>query len=231
MPAFEVMDLRQDAVLWSFAGNDRRGQPTYYFPVAVKVRWLNKLREVLQPDGTTIAIEIQVIIARDVKIGSVFWLGKLEDLPDSFSSPDSGLYQAITFDSTPDIKNRNVRRTLNLMRYKDTLTVVPPRVSAAVAYAPQKIRVEFDRPLVAGSINGSSTGWSVKVNGVTRALTGAKTVLNSDPTVLGFTIGSGVMDSDDLITISYSGGTGDLLGLSDNQAVLAFSNYDVINDV
>lgn len=122
MPPLEITDLRQDAVLWDFNGQDRHGRPILENPVALKVRWVLNDAQVVDPFGNTIQSSGTVILSVDVKNMSLMWLGKLADLP----NPPTNLHQVIKANTTPDIKNRNIRFDYFLMRYSDKLPTVRP---------------------------------------------------------------------------------------------------------
>ena len=125
MPALEVMDLNQRAVLWPRKGTDLNGQPTVDVALRreIKVRWNAKSHEVLAADGSTIAADGLVVVKQDVAVGSILWLGALDDIPGTSYVPQSGLMQVIRFNDTKDLKGRFTRRTLSVMRWNDRLPV------------------------------------------------------------------------------------------------------------
>lgn len=117
MPALEVHDCHQDAVLWVRTGQNRYGRPITANPVGVKVRWIWTKKEVTDSTGNTVAIDAVAVVKQSIAIGSLMWLGKLADLP----TPPVDVMQVISAPETSDIKNRFVRRTVNLARYSDSL--------------------------------------------------------------------------------------------------------------
>jgi hypothetical protein len=121
VPGFEIRDLYQRAVLWpATGGNDRFGQPTVGAPVEIAVRWLDIEETVMDPKGNLWALKAKVVVAQQVKMGSRMWLGQLSDwyATGSAGQPDD-LTVCISFDRTPDMKNRWQRRELGLMRHQD----------------------------------------------------------------------------------------------------------------
>lgn len=126
MPAFETMDLKQKAVLWAVADDgtpddfDDHGEHKVKAAKEISCRWVEKHTEVVDNDGNTIALDAEVVVGIEVKIGSILRLGKQTELP----SPLNKLYEVVVIATTPDIKNRNTRRTLLLRRYSDELPTI-----------------------------------------------------------------------------------------------------------
>src|SRR5882757_2595614 len=116
MPPLERTDLLQRAVLWSASGRDRYGQVTVGDPVEITVRWLDQQSQMLDPQGNTVTVDVTVVVQQDIKIGSQMWLGELADLIGTGSEPETGRMEVKAFNSTLDIKARNNRRTIGLMR-------------------------------------------------------------------------------------------------------------------
>jgi len=130
MPPLEVSDRFQDAVLWRLAGYDKSGNSTVFpAPVPLKVRLVRKQTEMLDPKGNTVAVDATAVVDRDIGVGSILWEGCVEDLDiegTAMPSP-SGLLEIKAFSKTPDVRGREVRRTIGLMRYKDKLPFVKPK--------------------------------------------------------------------------------------------------------
>src|SRR5687768_9890959 len=111
---------RQDAVLWAIAGKDKYVNPTVSAAIALKVRWIDKQTESLDADNQVVRSDVMVKTNRDIGIGSILWKGKLPDVP----SPPTDLYQVIQSRDVPNIKNRETRYTVFLIRFGDTLPEV-----------------------------------------------------------------------------------------------------------
>ena len=120
MPAFEICDLKQDAVIWMPLGNDRHGLPVVGQPREIKCRWTLSDTQSADPQGNTIQSSGKVTVAADLPPGVIMRQGLICDVPD----PPDQLHTVVSVNSTPDIKNRNTRINLTLMRYTDTLPTV-----------------------------------------------------------------------------------------------------------
>lgn len=111
---------RQDAVLWAIAGKDKFSAPKVSSPIALKVRWIDKQSESLDANNQVIRSDVTVKTNREIGVGSILWKGKLADVP----SPAINLYQVIGSRTVPNVKNRETRYTVFLIRYSDTLPTV-----------------------------------------------------------------------------------------------------------
>lgn len=123
MPAQEVAYLDQIAVLWPWTGAyDKHGQPKVGSPVEINVRWNTNRTEMMDPKGNTIKLDGSAIVGQDVPMYSVMWLGRLVNWAgSSVSQADTELMEVKAFKSTPDLKARDVFRTVGLMRLKNVL--------------------------------------------------------------------------------------------------------------
>lgn len=123
MPAFEEMDLLQYAILWEHTGKyDRHGQPTVNsYPVEIQVDWQVNQREGMDKQGNVITLEGSARVGREIRIGSVMWLGRLADLPASNRVPNDELVQVTSYKESWDIKLQNAAREVTFMRLRDSL--------------------------------------------------------------------------------------------------------------
>lgn len=125
MPPLETSDRWQTATLWEYVGKDRFGQPKVSSaPVELSVRWNTTRRLVLAPDGNRVALDAEAVVNRKIGIGSVMFLGELDDWRGTGSGSageESELWEVVTYDEVPDLKGRNVRREIGLKKYRDTL--------------------------------------------------------------------------------------------------------------
>lgn len=123
MPQLEVVDFIHWAVLWTITGRDRYAKPVLADPIEIRCRWIATKKERVDAQGNTVAIDAQVYVGRDIAIGSLMWKGRLTELGVG-QVPASDVMQVITFPKTPDLKGRNYRRMVNVMRYSDALPTV-----------------------------------------------------------------------------------------------------------
>jgi hypothetical protein len=165
MPALETSDLLQSAVLWPFSGSyDPYGQPTVAAPVAVEVRWVDKRMEALDPKGDTITVDGFAIVDRHVDVGSLMWLG----CPDGLVTEEDvvppkhnwgSLVQVKTYNNTPDVRGREQRRKVGLMRWKDELPVgVELPTSTSLSASPNPSAWGQPLTIVAAVVGLSPTG-------------------------------------------------------------------------
>lgn len=119
MPPIET-DLRhQKAVLWQAVGVDSYGHYTVAEPVEVDVRWQDIAEQGIDAEGNTIELDARVVVDIDVAVGSVLWLGELEDWQElDDADTETRLSQVVQTSMIPDIKNRYRRRVLNLSKYR-----------------------------------------------------------------------------------------------------------------
>jgi hypothetical protein len=126
MPPLETNDRQQRACVWTVA-NNRYGQKRVTGgPAEITVRWNDVHKQVRDAEGNTVTIEAEVVLGDDeVAIGQIMWLGRIKDLPGTGFEhvPEVGIMIVYGSYKTPDIKGRNFRRTLQLMRLTDTLPV------------------------------------------------------------------------------------------------------------
>lgn len=124
MPPIEETDLLDTALLWRAIGYDSHGQRTFGDPAEIRCRWLTNKHVVLDPKGSNIISDGVVVVDEDIDIGSLMWLGTLEDWNGMFgavgsSAVPSDLMQVKSFKSTPDVRARVARREVGVMRYRD----------------------------------------------------------------------------------------------------------------
>lgn len=120
MPALEVCDLRQDAVIWLQKGQDRHGLPVVGQPQEIKCRWLLNQTQSADPQSNTVQSSGTMIVSVELPPGTIVREGRVCDIPD----PPDQLHTAVPLKSTPDLKNRNRRIEVTLMRYTDKLPTV-----------------------------------------------------------------------------------------------------------
>jgi hypothetical protein len=122
MPPIETFHRHQAAVLWAANGTDTNGEPRVDSPVEIQVRWQNRRLESRGPETTSVSHDAVAVVAQDVVVGSIMWLGELADLP----SPTSNLFRVVEFQSVPDLKNVFTRRLVLLSKHGNSLPTVNP---------------------------------------------------------------------------------------------------------
>lgn len=117
MPDVSVRRLLQDALLWEPTGVDRYGAPSVGDVEELKVRWEVNRRQLRLKDGSTVTLEGDVFVDRDIPIGSHMWLGTLDDYYGSGSGdPAEDLCVVVEQDDAPDIRNRFHQKCVKVMR-------------------------------------------------------------------------------------------------------------------
>ena len=126
MPALDVNERRQSAVLWPVSAYDEYGKPTVGTYEDIRVRWITGRKASLDSKGNTIALDAQAVVGQVIEVDSRMWLAPdntysaIEQWLGSGSSGDeTETYIVVKYDETPDGKNRDIRRTVGLAKYKD----------------------------------------------------------------------------------------------------------------
>jgi hypothetical protein len=109
----ETDGLTQNAVLWRANGVDSFGEHRVEAPVNIPVRWIKGKRENVDTSQTSEVVTDKVIVDRVIPLGSIMWLGKLEEFP----YPLEDIRSVVDFRETPDIKNREMRRVVMLSNF------------------------------------------------------------------------------------------------------------------
>lgn len=122
MPSPEIANRLQKALLWAKISDDAYGEPVVSAPVEIDVRWVTKRRQATGPDGTPIAIDATVIVNQEIAIGSIMWEGSMAEWVGTGSGEaDKFLMQVMTYDETPDLKNRLRAREVSLQFFRGSL--------------------------------------------------------------------------------------------------------------
>jgi hypothetical protein len=83
---------------------------------------VESLSESMSPQENTQSWDVQAAFSRNIPIGSVMWLGQLDDLPIGNKVPTTGLHEVIKCTLVcKDVKGRNSRYEGGLMRLKGKL--------------------------------------------------------------------------------------------------------------
>lgn len=118
MPALELTGRYRKVVIWDRLYYDNYNRPLLDAPRELVVRWDDYAKEVIGPQGTPVAVDVELITAEQLIIGSILWKGALAELPDA----PTGLRQVVTTGTTDEIRGqRNQQYFATAMRYGDTL--------------------------------------------------------------------------------------------------------------
>lgn len=140
MPPLERTDLLHTAVFWHLKKVDGYANPVLGEPVEIDCRWTDQQSRALDPNGNTVTVDATVVVDDDIEqfasneagpfwptiIGGMLWRGGLYDLPGTGFVPPDGIMQVKTYNATDDLKAREARRVVGLMRFTDTLPEVSP---------------------------------------------------------------------------------------------------------
>lgn len=145
MPDQTLSDLFQRAVIWPFLQNDGYGGPVVDIAFEIACRWLDKQSNMMNPKRETITVDARVRVgpmpatvnqttaprgnpSGDIPMDSLIWLGSLADLQGTAGpgiQTPAGLFQVKAINSTPDIDNRFVSRTIGVVRFRGSLPSLP----------------------------------------------------------------------------------------------------------
>ena len=108
------------AVLWKRSGFDSGGQPKVLAGRQIDCTWRGGSRESLEGEDTVVGESATATVNESIPIHSIMRLGKLSQVP---ATPDE-LYEVIDLDESPDLKSRDVARTVSLTRWKKPLPTI-----------------------------------------------------------------------------------------------------------
>ena len=86
----------------------------------IDVRWENVQDQITDSQSNLVDISAKVVVNLGVSIGSVLWLGALDDI----ATPPIDLNQVVGFTKTPDVKGQYFRCVLMLKRLGNTLPTI-----------------------------------------------------------------------------------------------------------
>lgn len=120
MPPMETSERHQKATLWMPGPVNRYGELTALTPREIMVRWENKTSQMIDPQGEEVTVDAMVVVAEDLPIGAILWLGALADWPGTgLGKTVGGVSRVIATKNTPDVKGRAFRKVCGVKKYKD----------------------------------------------------------------------------------------------------------------
>lgn len=119
MPHQETAFRRDYVLYWERSTPDRHGQSKVLPYIEVKVRWDDNLTLGRDSQGNPVAYDAQIVAAREFKPGSIV-LHQTEDYYVGTGSEalHLELYEVVSYDKTPDIKNRAKAYVVKLKRFR-----------------------------------------------------------------------------------------------------------------
>lgn len=127
MPPIETSDRWDKALLWTKAGYDNYGNYTRSSDYTeIDVRWEEERGETLDSNGNVVAYDVRCVVAQEIAIGSIMWKGDEDaytEAAGTVGTADNTIDFMIVIQRShiEDIKGRNIRRVVYLIRYKDDL--------------------------------------------------------------------------------------------------------------
>jgi len=97
-------------------------------PYQIQCRWIWKRSQAMDSQGNVQAIDVTVITAQEVFVGSKLLLGVLEDWVGTGTGTDEDgmeMMEVVSYDETPDEKRQCVRRQLACKKFRGNLPTMP----------------------------------------------------------------------------------------------------------
>lgn len=125
MPPLETRRLHQKALLWVWLRDDEYARPVVDEVIEIEVRWEFRQEKMVTTDGRVVSVDAIVVVDRDIPMGSVMWLGEMVDwVGTGTGTQDNELMQVVIKGNIPDLKNRHNRRTVGLIRFRNTPAIL-----------------------------------------------------------------------------------------------------------
>ena len=122
MPFQEQSHRTQHALLWPRSGDDAYGEPTVSSVVQLRVRWNDTRAQASDAQGNPVTLSAEVHVDRNIKPGSVMWLGTLAEwLGTGSNQDDTEVMEVVSYNSVNDLKGRVAHHSVSLARYRGTL--------------------------------------------------------------------------------------------------------------
>ncbi len=118
MPPLETSCLNQDGVLWTASGSfDDAGEETVDAAIPIKIRHEIGKKKAVDSQGNVVAVDSVAVVDRTIAVGSILWPGNIDDI----ATPPVDLLEVMAYSEIPDVKGRNFRKTVGLVRHSDEL--------------------------------------------------------------------------------------------------------------
>lgn len=96
---------KQYAVYWAPTGRDRYGSTTYGTPIELRCRWVDVMREVRRPEGSTFVCRAIVYPDQQLALKGFLRLGKLTDLASNTLLENTNVFEIQMLKNCPNLQN------------------------------------------------------------------------------------------------------------------------------
>lgn len=100
-----VVRRNQRAVLWSFSGTDKFGQPTFAAAVEIAVRWEDRQEVFVDPSAKEVVSRAVVYPEQAVTVQSILYLGTLASLSSQQKADPLSFQQAFVVRGRSSVPN------------------------------------------------------------------------------------------------------------------------------
>lgn len=109
--------LKQRAVYWPPLAPDKHGGPTWGTPVELRVRWEDKVKRKVGPEGEVVVLDSTVYTASDVEVGGMLMLGVLDStVVTDDPRANAHVGEILSFEKVPNLKAKEFLRTALLKK-------------------------------------------------------------------------------------------------------------------
>jgi hypothetical protein len=120
VPPVETADLVFTITLWPAAGTDVYAEVIRGEPVEIMASWELRRRDTQSAKTGAVALDGLAFVGRRIAIGSLVYLGDYDAwLGTGSGADDNDLMTVVSYDEVPDLKGRQITRTVGLRRYRD----------------------------------------------------------------------------------------------------------------
>ena len=108
--------MKQDALWYSFAGNNELGEPTVNPRVAIKCRVEEEVQDDMSPTSNLLEEDHMIKVDREISVGDIIWVGE-----DPGGNPSSDFLKVVNYEEDPDVKGKKYDRWVRVSFYGNEL--------------------------------------------------------------------------------------------------------------
>lgn len=104
--------MKQKAVYWAKAGQDKYGKPSYSVGVEILCRWEDLMEEVVTAQNKQLVSNHYAMVSMDTPEGGLLWLGELAKWTgaDPPTAQTEDVHRIVKFSKLPNLKNTEFLR-------------------------------------------------------------------------------------------------------------------------